>query len=258
MPLRRGGYGRSPGRYFAIAQGNQSRGMYATGRNYVSQESGTRRHELTVSTNTSPIALGDYVTQELCRFKRSFDAGVDDPPTPTASNNYQSTSVFNGSKILNYECKVKINNVSSGNGFYIDVYIVTASFADAVWHETILDTLAVYAMQTVTPNQQGDTVFVDSHPIFTENQYKNSKTMQRTIKFLGTVYVSSEDGGSPASEFVLRGLPPQVRRSQTGMFYGLFFHYSADKNTGATADIEISSEIKFKEVPSDNRLPFSW
>ncbi len=251
-------YGRSPARASSLAQGAQSRSNYGTGRNYVSQASGTRRHELTIGFNQGDIPLGDYVTQVLCRFKRSFDTGDDDPPTPTQSNNYQSTTVFNGSKILDYECKIKIMNQSGGSGTYLDVYLLTASFSDAVWHNTILGSSALYSMQTTPSNEAGDTNFISPHPVFTENFYKGSKTMQRTVKQLGTVFVTSEDGGTPQAEFTLRGLPPQVRRSQTGMFYGLLFHYSGDKNTAVTTDLNMTAEIKFKEQPSDNRLPFNW
>ena len=103
---------------------------------------------------------------------------------------------------------------------------------------------------------QGQVGFKSTHVIWTENTYKNFKGLQRHISLLGTVALTSEDGGAPHAEFTIRGLPPKCRRSQTGMFYGLMYHYSSTKNTTAVADIQISVDTKFNEIPADNRIPF--
>ena len=208
---------------------NQSGANYRVGNNYLSQQSGTRRHEFTSATTQTPIPLGEYVTQVLVGMKRSFGAGSDDPPTPTASNNYQTSQVFNGSKILDYECKVRVNNTGSGTGIYLDVYLITCSFSDTAWMNTITPSTTPIEMETSDIATQGDVSFKSPAIVWTENVYKNSKTLQRNISNLGTVFVSSEDGGTPQAEFTLRGLPAKVRRSQTGMFYALkylgYFYY---------------------------------
>ncbi len=231
-----------------------------SGRDYVSEQSGSRRHDFISQPVTSPITLGDYTVANLVKMQRTFTAADDTPDTPTASNNYETHSVMNGSKIVNFRSTFRINSVQSGDGIYLDVYSVTTSFADALYLNALFPSTSPVEFEEadVTPSHGGEVQFKAAHPAWTENIYKDRKTLQRYIKHLGTIFVTSEDGGSPSAEFTVNGLPANVRRSQTGMFYGIFFHYSASKNSAATGDVEISQDTSFKEIPADNRLPFKW
>ena len=80
-------------------------GIGQSGGNYKSEGTGIFRHEfISKIPGLESIALGDYSTIRLLRFKRSFNqAEPDDPPVPTASNNYQSPNVFNGSSIRQFQ-----------------------------------------------------------------------------------------------------------------------------------------------------------
>ncbi len=231
-----------------------------TRKDYVKESSAVRRHEVIASFGLDAITLGDYATLDLCRFRRTFGAGIDDEPSPTASNNFQTADVMNGSKIDQFEATIKLASKSGSTAQYFDVYAFEYSFSDALWLETL------YNVHTPTefnhlggaPNVQGQVNFKAVHVTFSQNNFKNFKGMQRHIKHLGTVYLSTNDGGSTSAEFTIRGLPAKCRRSQTGMFYGLIFHLSTEKNSIANASVTESVEIKFRETPSSNRLPFVW
>ena len=138
----------------------------------------------------------------------------------------------------------------------IDVHVVT-SFSEADFMDTVYGAFSPIEMN-VSALAQGQAQFKDPNIIWTENNYKNYKGIQRNIAFLGTITLTSEDGGSPAMSFTISGLPAKVRRMQTGAFYGLMFHYSSTKNEDATADIIADADIKFTEIPSENRLPYLW
>ena len=135
---------------------------------------------------------------------------------------------------------------------------MVCSFSDALWGDSVYKTSYPLEMVTDIPNVEGEVAEKSPHIVWTENIYKSKKGVQMTIKHLGTIYVSSEDGGTPSAQFNIRGAPSKCRRSQTGMFYGLLFHYGSDKNSAATATLDASIDIKFDEVPTSNRLPFEW
>lgn len=251
---------RSSTRYSSFpANVNVTPGPQHVRSNYKSEQTAVRRHEfISKIPGLRPIDLGDFAQLVLCRFKRSFGAGADDPPTPTASNNYQSTSVFNGSAIRGFTADIKLSNVSSGDTIYIDVYSLVYSFSDSIYQDAVYDTSCPVFFDTSGIDVNGETKFKVAPITWTENNFNNFKGLQRNIRLLGTVALTSEDGGSPNAEFTIRGLPAKCRRSQTGMFYGLMFHYGASKNTEATQNIESSVAIKFEEIPSSERVPFVW
>ena len=230
-------FSRRTSRYSAFpSQVNITSSLRNSRNNYKPEQTGIRRHEvISKITGLDSIALGDYAFINLLQFKRSFGAGADDPPTPTASNNYASTQIMNGSKAYGYQANIKLSNVGSGNTVYIDVYTVTTSFADAIYMNDTYEAESPvqYRDSSATVDLQGQVLFKTVHVIWTENTYKNFKGLQRHIRLLGTLALTSEDGGSPNAEFVIQGLPAKCRRSQTGMFYGLMFHYSSTKNTDA-------------------------
>ena len=246
----------------ANASQNITGGVRNSGKNYGSEGSGTRRHEfISKIPGMDSMSLGDYATLQLASFRRSFDAAqIDDEPAATASNNFQDSRVMNGSKLVGYQCNVKISNTSSSEGSYIDVYSLVTSFYDAQNMDDVYpsETPLQQDLDGVNVGRLGEVSFKSTHVIWTENTYKNFKGLQRHIKYLGTLYTSSEDGGSPEAQFMIKGLPAKCRRSQQGMFYGLMFHYGSDKNSTATASFDASADIKFTEIPSSNRIPFRW
>ncbi len=252
-------FSRSASRYSGAPAGMNVRGGVSNfNRSYKSEGAGIRRHQV-ISTiaGLDSIALGDTATATICRFKRSFDATADGEPTPTASNNFQSFSVMNGSKIQKLTAKIKINNQGSATGIYLDVYEVVTSFSDALFMETTYPAESPVTYDSgVDIDSQGEVSF--SGNAFTENIYKNFKGIQRNMRFLGTMYMTSEDGGTPSAEFMIQGAPPKCRRSQTGMMYGLVFNYSSTKNTTALATMDASIEVNFEELPASNRIPYKW
>ncbi len=116
MPYRRGG------RYSSMSVASPNRQATQANRaqkNYVSQQSGAKRHQYQSLPVNSPLALaaGEYFVHRLARFVRGTTAAPDDtPPSPTASNNYQTPSVMNGSKIVNYNTKISIKNRGAVGG----------------------------------------------------------------------------------------------------------------------------------------------
>ena len=105
---------------------NLTGGTRGFNKQYKISGSGIRRHEVIFPiAGMDPIALGEYATTILCKFKRSFDASADGLPTATASNNFETATVMNGSKITKFTAKVKISNQGSSAGVYLDVYSVT-------------------------------------------------------------------------------------------------------------------------------------
>ena len=245
----------------APANMNVRGGVGNFGANYKSDQTGIRRHQVINPLGAlATINLGDYQETILARFNRSFGAGSDDEPTATASNNFQSVSVMNGSAIRKFTAKIKLSNNASSNGVYIDVYELTYSFGESLYQDEVYGAFCPVEFTGTAGgvDERGNVNFKAPHITWTENNYKNFKGLQRHIKFLGTMFISSEDGGTPAAEFMIQGLPAKCRRSQTGMFYGLILHYSSTKNNAATANIDASIEINFEEIPANNRLPFLW
>ena len=249
----------APNRYASLPSLSNASGSIGTsGNNYKSEQTAVRRHEfLTPISGLASLALGDFAQVVLCRFKRSFGVGADENPTPTASNNYQSAAVMNGSAIRGYSAKIQIQNIGSGNPIVLDVYSVVTSFSDSVYGKLVYDGDYPVEMDETIPNE-GEVQFSSPPITWTANTYRNFKGVQRDVKFLGSLTITSEDGGSPTVTFLIRGVPPKCRRSNNGMFYGLMFHYPSTKNTDATATMDSSIDIKFDEIPSSERVPFKW
>ena len=253
---------RSTTRYSAFPANQNILGSVSNStRNYKSEGTGSRRHEfISAVSEMKSMALGDYAPVNLVNMKRTFGSSDDEPPTATASNNFQTSQTFNGSTVRGFQAKINCTNVGSSSGSYIDVYIVVTSFADALWLNTVYPSESPIGMTTAggTPDNDGEVFFKGTHVIWTENTYKNFKGIQRYIHHLGTMFVSSEDGGTPSAEFTINQLPAKVRRMQTGAFMGLFFHYSSSKNSDPSIDLDCSVDIKFDEIPASNRIPFRW
>ena len=98
-------------------------------KNYASQQSGTKRHQFQwASADFASITAGKYAPITLLKFVRNDGVTDDTPPSATASNNYQSNEVMNGSKVVNFRTKIDMKSLSSTKAFSIDVYEITCSF----------------------------------------------------------------------------------------------------------------------------------
>ena len=70
--------------------------------------------------------------------------------------------------------------------------------------------------------------------------------------------LNSEDASGSVQKFRITRVPLKCRRSQTGMFWGLFFVNDSEKNLSNTLALDSFMEVSFNEHPSDNRLPYLY
>lgn len=260
MPYRR------PGRRSSISVNPTSRSAYGANRgqkSYVSQQSGSERHEFQQLSTGTPLTLtaGLYFFFTLLRFVRSASGGTNDVPlSPTASNNFQTPNVFNGGKIINYNGKISIKNRGAVSG-YLDVYQVNVSFYDVLVWNTLFPTGCPFTIDTTTTGPADLRGRVDGKTItstlIVKNNIKNFKFLQHYIKPMGSVFVSNEDGGNGGEVTInINRVPPKCRRSQTGMLWAIMFHNDSDKNGSETLVLDATLDTSFEVIPTDNRLPF--
>lgn len=233
--------------------------------NYGSLESGLRRHEFQAPAFPVPagfpaLAPGEYFGHILAGFRRTFSGATSDvPPTATASNNFQSTRVMNGSRIENFRAKITIKNRSNIGG-WLGVYRVALSFYDALIWDTLISTSCPVTFDSTgvgPPDTRGrvDTKAV-STTLITKNNWRNYKTVQHYMEYLGDIQLTPEDSDKGLVEIEITDIPPKCRRSNTGMFYAYFFHNSSDMNGAETLQITSSVDVSFDEIPAEDRLPY--
>ena len=231
---------------------------------YTTQLSGARRHQFDTLAFPVPagyptVAPNEYVVHRVLSFERTFTAVNDTPPTATASNNYASKSVMNGSVIRNLQGKITVRNRSSIGGF-VSVYRCALSFYDALIWDTVTPTTCPFTFDSTTvgpPDVRGVVApkTVNSTRLAKAN-YNNLKTTQKYMEYLGDVVLGTEDTDSGQVEITIDGVPPKCVRSQTGMYYAYFLVNDGIKNGGESITFDSSLEVSFEEIPSDNRLPF--
>ncbi len=254
-------YGRYPGARARVQGTDLVTGVKGQRNDYVSQQSGQRRHDFLSGAPDvgTPLTLGglDYIGVTFARFLRSFQAAVDDiPPTATAGNNYQTTSVFNGSRISDFQAKIRLTNKSNADPAVLTVYRFALSFFDVhIWNGLVASECPLSFL--TSPTNEGE---VDWKTLLTgalnQNAHENRKFLQHYAHRVGDVTLGLEGTGKETAELVFRGIPAKCRRSQTGMFYGYAFANDSDKNEGRSVGMDYSAEIHFNETPSDNRLPW--
>lgn len=217
-----------------------------------------RRHVFTKNTpdigSTSPLVSLFHFGFTLARFRRSFGAGSDDPPTPTGSvgNNYQTADVFNGGRIQNFSASIKLENTNA-NPITLTAYAVVCSFFDAHDQATI-DTGSPIAQNISGASAQGQVVWnTPTANMFGENVVNLSKFRQRVFQKLGDITIGGT-GGQSTAVLTLTRLPAKCRRANSGMFYGIAFQNDASKNTYGDFSLGASLSVAFDEVPSDTRL----
>lgn len=236
---------------------------------YGYQGTGTLRHEFRSQHDSefvsNTLASGKYQMVDMLRFKRSFSTTVPDvPPTPTNGNNYQTSTVFNGSlvrdfsKIFTIKSLEGTDNNTSLKSFTLDIYQLAFSFWDAFIYEEAgnapgLDPITDF--DNIASSENAGEVEFDSTPtLFTANGVKNSKFIQHYVKLIGSV----EIGPGQSVNLAVNRIPAKCRRANSGMFWGLIFHNDTIKNNGAAFNGAINSETSFKEIPTDNRLSFYY
>lgn len=230
--------------------------------NYGVQQTGTRRHNYTATTNVgNPAAMlpGEYYCHLLANFDRTFSVTIEDsPPVPTASNNYQSPTVFNGSRIENFHATVFIKN-NGAVPVNLDVYETALSYYDAfIWNSFIPGSCPVTFDSTLlVPDNRGLVAYkAMTSTLISENQIKNFKFLQHYIQEKGTIQLGAAGASDSQVQIDINEVPAKCRRSQTGMFWSLYFHNNSDKNAGATLNLTSTINVGFEEIPADLRLPF--
>lgn len=227
---------------------------------YVKAQSGAKRHQWIRTELDGALIANLYFIAELLTFARSAAGGTDDVPlAPTSGSNFQSQDVFNGGKIVNFQATIRIKN-KAGIGGYLDVYEVATSFFDVhLWNAFATASCPVtFDSTTVGPaDLRGRiTLKTATTTLIQDNAINNSKFIQHYIRKVGTIFIASEEANGSEVTINLNRVPPKCRRSQTGMFWGLFFVNPSVKNGGESLTLSASIDESFDEIPTDNRLPF--
>lgn len=224
-------------------------------KNYALQQTSTERHQLQGAlAQFASIASGSYASLTLARFVRNSGTR----PTATASNNFQTTGVFNGGKISNFKCDIYAKSLSASTTFKIDVYAVALSFYDALVWDTVISTSCPVTF-SVAAGTEGEVVAkTPSATLITPNNINNYKFVQHYIKKIGSFVLAPTDSGVTTATMSLRNIPAKCRRANLGMFYGLFFHNDASTNASAAFTGTMEYNISFDVVPSDTPLPYLW
>ncbi len=235
---------------------------FRTGRDYGSEQTGVKRHDMSLITRlvSSPLTAGEYIPIPFVRFERSFDPGTPDTEdTPSASNNYATPFVMNGSKVVDFSANVKIINQDGNDPIYLDVYSTAVSFSDVLYWDELYETSCPYSFSAIV-NREG--IITEKTPdvsLINDQNYRDFKGVQHYMKKLGTITIGESaagDGGLAQLNF--KGVPAKCRRMQTGVYYGINIHNNSITNGGRPALLDVSTQINFKELPASNRLPFKW
>ena len=120
-------------------------------------------------------------------------------PTATASNNFVSSSVMNGSYVQNHQTSVKIQNEGS-QPHYFNIYTVAFSFADVLYASALFPSEFPYQMET-TGNDAGIVTPTTVTAVgFSDTNWRNFKTLQKYIRKVGTINIGTHDAGDRGVE----------------------------------------------------------
>ncbi len=229
-------------------------------RDYGSEQSGMKRHEFLSQIYDNNLPSGDFIEISLARFKRSFSVSPDSPDTPTASNNYQTEAVMNGSKIVNYATKllIKNNQTTAGSATtdksnYINIYQIAVSFYDAHTWNALQNANCPVDFDT-SSDDEGEVDFKAIPITLTANAQKNSKFAQHYMQLVARLMIPA----GQQQTININRIPPKCRRSNSGMFWGLCLHNDSILNNNETIPITVAQETSFNEIPADNRLPWLY
>lgn len=230
-------------------------------RDYGIPRTGLWRHDYTSAIlGSGNVLANSYLPIPLLQFKRTFGGTDDVPPTPTAGNNFQTPDVFNGSRIENFQATVNIkNDNSSGFDGYLTIYEAAYSFWDAYLHNAIYSTQCPVTFDStgVAPDTRGQvTLKTPSATLISTNLNKSLKFLQHYIKPIGKIYVPERAANPAGVQINLKGIPEKVKRANSGMAYYLFIHNDTTDNHANPVACFADVEVKFDEIPSENRLPY--
>lgn len=250
------------GRRSATTSGN--RGFPVSGKypkTYQREQTAIRRHEFQQGganqANGTTLLANEWIGFDICRFKRTFGGATPDvPPTPTASNNYQTADVMNGSAIRNLRAKITMKNKSTASDFTLDVYMVAMSFYDALTTQVVYAGIIPSSMETIAPDQGEVNWATPSGTNLTPNSIHNYKGVQRIYKHLGSIELSQETGKNPIVELNINSIPEKCRRSNLGMYFGIILVNSSAKNGAAGMAYDAAMDVSFDEIPAAERLPW--
>lgn len=195
-----------------------------------------------------------YAAIELLGFERAFSAGADSPPTPIANTtNFQSTRVFNGSRVENYSAKINLRNETPDTPVYLDVYMSAISFYEGLVWTTVWNSACPVTFVNTLGGTNGGEVALKTPIIgLVDLQTINdSAFIQRFIRPIGTITVPPAGAGGTAAINV-NHVPAKCRRSNTGMHWAIYFANDALKNQGDKA-VRITADISFDEIPGAAR-----
>ena len=163
---------------------------------------------------------------------------------------------MNGSSISNFKSHWRITNNDTNDTCNLDIFQIATSYFDVPsWGLLNADGNPLNDSGAAA-NVEGQVTWKGIHPADLSIQdWNNLKTQQHYMQHMGTVTIGNADNENTV-ELELNRIPPKVRRSQTGMFWGLLFLYDFTKNSAAVADLDFNQTVKFDEHPSDQRLPY--
>lgn len=256
MPYRRPGGSRT-----SVSTAPVSR-MGHSNKSYTPQSSGAKRHEVTLGVASNlTLATGEYIILPLLQFRRSATGGTNDVPlAPTLGSNFQNNLVMNGSYVSNFKSTIRIKNRGAISG-YLDLYEVQMSFFDVLIWNTLLPANCPLTFDNTTVGpadlRGGVANKAMTTTLISENNINNRKFLQHYIKKRGSLFISNEDGGNGGELTInINKVPAKCRRSQTGMYWGIYLHNNSDKNGGESLNLDVTNQLSFLEHPTDNRLIF--
>lgn len=231
--------------------------------NYTKLQSGTWRHENSAGAPSagtpSALTANNYLLQTLARFKRSFSTTVADvPPTPNGSNNYTSTAYFNGSRIEDFTCTIRLKNNTSARTVYLDIFEVALSFFDCLQWQTQYPSNAPFTMDTVVSSVNAGEItgVTPAQGTITMLAYNNFTGLKHFLRRVGTVTLNGADTPDNTCEILINRVPPNCRRSQNGMNWAYIIFNDQNKNGSTQLDLSYNVDFSSTEIPSDNRLPY--
>ncbi len=248
----------------AVFSPRGSQGLTTRQAPYVYNQSTSKRHDYEQQVHNGTLNGGQYIFLEMLKFKRSFNpAAQDEEDTPTDANNYQTASVMNGSKIVDYQTRIRIinrelTNAAQIKSFFLDVYQIALSFWDAkIWQDIDVSTPQTALVSQNTSAASFEAGEVDErtpHPVLSPNTVKNFRFHQRYMQKLGTVEIPSQ-GSNTIS---INRVPAKCRRANNGMYWALVFHNADSLNGANQIDLTMTQDVSFKEIPSERRLPYVY
>lgn len=225
-------------------------GQLPAGANYNTKSSSVLRHEWT-ATVTQVLALGDYAAVNLLRMVRPATVA-------TASNNFQTPAVNNGSRVEDFMAKIQIKN-NSAAAVILDVYEICLSFFDAaIWN--LIQTTACPVTQdtTAASANAGEVTYKPMvSTLVLPNSIANYQFVNHFIKHKGQLEFGASGADNSVQEIIIDAVPPKVKRANCGMFWGIVLKLDSDKNNSAMTML-YNKQQKFMEIPNDNALPFLY